>query len=137
MSPEAPMRPCAGGCGALVRKGRCPACAPDIDRRRGTAASRGYDVFWAKFRLAFIASLVALGIVPVCGAALPDGPRTAHSKCKAAGLLTFASADGSSLHLDHEPPLRDEERGDRRAVCDPLRIQLLCASCHAQKEPPQ
>ncbi len=134
MSPDAPLRPCAGGCGRLVRKGRCPSCAPEIDRRRGTASSRGYDLAWGRFRLAFFSSLVDQMIIPACGAALPGGPTTAHSKCKASGLLTFASADGSSLHLDHEPPLRDEERSDRRAVCDPQRIQLLCRECHSQKD---
>lgn len=135
--PDAPLRPCAGGCGALVRKGRCEDCRPELDRRRGTAASRGYDQFWIAFRRVFIATLLALGILPVCGAALPDGPKTSDSACKAAGLLTFQSADGSSLHLDHEPPLQDHERTDRRAVCDPKRIQLLCASCHARKKDPR
>ncbi|MES2341659.1 MAG: hypothetical protein V4597_08275 [Pseudomonadota bacterium] len=135
--PDAPLRPCAGGCGALVRKGRCPTCAPEIDRRRGTASARGYGQAWIAFRPVFIASLVAAGVMPVCGASLPAGPKTVHSACEIQGLLTFASADGSSLHLDHEPPLRDEERTSRAAVCDPLRIQLLCASCHARKDLPR
>jgi hypothetical protein len=77
--------------------------------------------------------LVAAGILPVCGAALPDGPCTEDSVCKSLGLLTYTSDDGSSLHLDHEPQLQPHEREDPRAVCDPRRIQLLCQSCHARK----
>ena len=77
--------------------------------------------------------LVDAGITPVCGASLPTGPGPEHSQCHAAGLYAYTSADGSSLHLDHEPPLQDHERQDVQAVCDPARIVLLCQSCHATK----
>lgn len=77
--------------------------------------------------------LVSAGIPPCCGAALPDGPKTQDSQCAASGLMVFASANGASLHLDHEPPLRPEERGDTVAVTDENRIQLLCSLCHAAK----
>ncbi len=134
MSPDAPGRPCAGGCGTLVRKGRCSACARPADQRRGTASQRGYDAFWLRFRKEWLNTLVVLhGILPVCGAAFPDGPPWRASACADSGLLTFASADGSSLHLDHVPELEDHERRDRQAVCDPLRIVLLCATCHNAK----
>ena len=43
------------------------------------------------------------------------------------------SADGSSLHLDHEPPLQDWERKDKARVCDMNRIVLKCARCHSIK----
>jgi hypothetical protein len=96
--------------------------------------ARGYDYAWAGFMARFPSHLVVSGIPPVCGATLPDGPQTHDSQCRALGLLTFTSADGSALHGDHEPPLRDDERADHRAVCDPRRVQLLCAACHARKE---
>jgi hypothetical protein len=59
---------------------------------------------------------------------MPGGPSSQHSICRAQGLL-----NGERLHLDHDPPLRDEERHDPRAVMDPLRIVLLCATCHNTK----
>ncbi len=126
--PSAPLRPCAGGCGARVTAGRCARCARQTEQRRGSASSRGYGAVWDAFRPQFIAQLIAAGIVPVCGAALPDGPRTQDSRCKAAGMLTF-----EGLHLDHDPPLRAHERCDVHAVCDARRIQLLCAVDHTAK----
>jgi len=85
-------------------------------------------VDWRAFKVWFINRLIVRHITPVCGAHLPGGPKTTDSRCHAAGLL-----NGDNLHLDHEPPLRPEERVDRRAVCDPMRVQLLCQSCHAAK----
>jgi hypothetical protein len=113
---------------------RCLTHARQQDQLRGTAHARGYTYRdWQPFRRRFLAALVQAGIVPVCGAALPEGPVSRDSACRDAGLLTFTSTDGSSLHLDHEPALRDDERGDVRAVCDPLRIVLKCQACHAAK----
>jgi hypothetical protein len=125
--PTGALRYCAAvNCPALVRSGYCPAHQRPLERRRGSAHARGYTAYWhAIFRPAFIARLVAAGIPPICGAALPGGPQTAHSRCQAAGLVT-----GTELHLHHEPPLTAEERQQRARVCDPFRIQLLCASCH-------
>lgn len=131
--PTQALRPCSGGCGALVLRGRCQACARRQEQRRGTASERGYDADWLRFRPRFLAKLIEEGIAPVCGARLPTGPNTKHSACQAEGFLTFASADGSSLHFDHDPPLREDERQRRDVVCDPDRIVLLCASCHATK----
>jgi hypothetical protein len=84
----------------------------------------------------FPSHLVVANVAPVCGATLPGGPQTTDSRCRSLGLLTFYNEDGTALHGDHVPPLRDEERHDRRAVCDPLRIQLLCAACHARRHAP-
>jgi hypothetical protein len=131
--PTGALRPCPGHCGTLVTKGRCAACARVQNIHRGSARRRGYDAAWEAFRPVFIGRLVALGIAPVCGASLPSGPRTNDSACRATGLLIFTSADGSSLHFDHDPELTERERHDRQAVCDPARIQLLCASCHSAK----
>lgn len=128
--PSALLRVCLEpGCPALVESGRCPAHARHVERRRGSAASRGYDSYWSRvFRPGFVRALIAAGVAPVCGAALPGGPRMDDSACRQAGLL-----NDHDLHLDHDPPLRSEERSDRRAVCDPLRVGLLCASCHSRK----
>lgn len=122
------LRPCAGGCGTLVTKGRCPACAREPERRRGSAHQRGYGTAWEAFRLQFLQMLLDHGIVPCCGAVLPTGPKTTDSQCLAQGYQT---AEG--LHLDHEPPLQDWERRYPEKVCDPNRIQLLCGPDHSAK----
>jgi hypothetical protein len=77
--------------------------------------------------------LITADVIPSCGAALSTGPVTTDSRCKAAGLTVFTSADGTDLHLDHEPPLLEHERDNPSAVCDATRIQLLCRECHSAK----
>jgi hypothetical protein len=128
--PTAPLRPCPGDggtCSVLVPSGCCPAHTRVVEQRRGTATSRGYDSHWSKvFRPWYFRQLLAAGIAPVCGAALPGGPSMTASACKAQGLLT-----ATHLHLHHEPPLTPAERRDRRAVEDPLRVGLLCATDHS------
>lgn len=130
MSPAPLLRACAEpGCPELVQAGRCPAHARVVEQRRGTATSRGYDSHWTRiFRPWFIAQLIKHGIAPACGAALPGGPSMADSHCKAEGRL-----NGRHLHLDHDPPLTDAERRDRRAVEDPTRVGFLCRECHGAK----
>jgi hypothetical protein len=123
--PNAALRPCKGLCGARVVSGYCAACARRQQQRRGTAHSRGYTAQWQRFRVWFMSALVDEGISPVCGAILPDGPYPSMSACRHQGLKT-----GQPLHLHHEPPLQDHERGVIRAVCDPQRIVLLCERCH-------
>ncbi len=134
MSPQRPPAYCPSGCGTPLPPGTpCPTCRATRPKRP-TASARGYNRAWLYFKPAYVGMLITLGITPVCGAALPAGPDTQDSKCKAARLLTWASRDGSALHLDHVPPLTDAERRDESKVCDPLRIQLLCASCHNAKD---
>lgn len=129
---KAAPRRCA--CGELVPRGRrCQACAKRTEQRRGTASERGYNQPWVRFRPVYMSLLVAAGVVPACGATLANGPKTNDSHCRILGRLTFQSADGSSLHLDHDPELEDWERSNADRVCDPRRIQLLCASCHSRK----
>lgn len=119
------------GCPAPVSSGYCPTHRARQDQARGSAAERGYDYYWhATFRPHFIALLVAANTPPVCGAKLPNGPVASNSRCRSQGLMTTTSADGSALHLNHEPPLSPEERHNRAAVCDPARIELLCRECH-------
>lgn len=132
--PTAPLRPCPEPqCPILTRGGPCPEHARQREQRRGTASARGYNQSWVRFRPTFIAALVDAGILPVCGAALPTGPKPTASQCHAQGVSTFTSADGSSLHLDHEPALDDWERRDPARVCQMDRIVLLCQACHAAK----
>lgn len=137
--PSGPERICAGSCGTTIQArvggDRCPACARQVEQMRGSASARGYGSAWARWRLIYISTLVRLGIAPVCGATMPDGPQTTHSACKAAGLMTGLSSNGEGLHLNHEPPLRDEERRVVHLVCDSRRIELLCAACHGALAP--
>lgn len=129
--PTALLRPCSepGGCPELVESGRCPTHARQRERWRGTATARGYTSHWSKvFRPRFIRMLLAAGVAPVCGASLPGGPAMTASTCKAQGFL-----NDQRLHLHHDPPLRPEERGDRRTVEDPMRCGLLCAADHSRE----
>lgn len=133
--PVAPLRHCAkSSCSTLVVRGYCPEHQRQTDRQRGTAHQRGYTFAWsAYFRPHFIGHLVELGIPPVCGSRLPEGPqRSDLSQCQQQGLLT-----GTNLHLHHEPPLEEWERSDRARVCDERRIVLLCQSCHGAVSQPR
>jgi hypothetical protein len=124
----AALRPCATpGCSALVARGHCArhGHAGRARDRRGTSTARGYGSTWSAFRRRYIGALAAAGVAPVCGAALPGGPAMAASQCRAAGRLT-----GMRLHVHHDPPLRDDERGQVHVVCDPRRVGLLCEACH-------
>ena len=134
LMPTALLRPCATpGCPELTTGGPCPTHARQREQHRGSAASRGYDHGWLRFRRWVRHRMIHLGIAPVCGSSLPGGPTMAHSACRADGRLTFQSADGTDLHLDHDPPLRGEERKDPRAVCNPTRVTFLCRACHSAK----
>jgi hypothetical protein len=128
MATIAAFRPCATpGCPELVPSGHCPrhGQAGRARDRRDTSTARGYGVAWGRFRRRFVADLVWAGIAPVCGATLPGGPAMTASACQRDGRLT-----GTRLHLHHDPPLTDAERGDVAAVCDPRRVGFLCESCH-------
>jgi 5-methylcytosine-specific restriction enzyme A len=55
--PEPPRRPCPGGCGALVERGRCAVCAPkSADRTRLSSTERGYGPRWQKFSKSYLAA---------------------------------------------------------------------------------
>lgn len=112
-----------------MESGRCPTHARDREHRRGSPTSRGYDSYWSRvFRPWFFNQLIAHGIAPVCGAALPGGPAMTDSRCRAAGLL-----NDKERELDHDPPLQPGEQRDRDTVCNPLRVGVLCKSCHSAK----
>lgn len=129
--PSALLRCCPSpGCPELTTGGPCATHARVREQRRGSAASRGYGPKWKAFRLRFSGLLIAAGVAPACGASLPGlGPNTnAFSQCAAEGRL-----ETNRLHLDHEPPLTDEERADVRTVCDIRRVGFLCERCHTAK----
>lgn len=70
-----PKRPCAAaGCCCLVDRGYCAqhqarAGAARYDVERGTAAARGYDRRWRRFRLRFLREH------PLCADCLEERPR--------------------------------------------------------------
>jgi hypothetical protein len=97
------------------------------DARRGSRHARGYDARWVRFVAAFPRLLLSRSIVPVCGARLSGVP-SPHSRCAREGRLTL-----EGLHVDHDPPLEDWERGQPARVCDVQRVGLLCAVCHSMK----
>lgn len=123
-----PLRPCLeAGCPILVRAGRC--AEHETAKRTGTLVYN--EQWWRNFRLRFFRMLLRAHITPACGATLPSGPRSTVSQCRAQGRLTGSSADGTDLHLHHDPPLTPDEVRDKRRVCDPFRIALLCRECHS------
>lgn len=125
--PQSAFRAC-NRCGSLHR-GRCPTCSKAYDEKRGTTAERGYGAAWQHFRnQQFPALLLDAGILPHCGAALPDGPQMDASECKAQGRT-----ETRSLQLHHEPSLLAWERKHVDRVCDPTRVGFLCASCHSKR----
>ncbi len=147
--PTSPAEPCTQpGCPErAVSRGRCAVHRQDVaERARGSASRRGYGSSkgsaWQVFRRSFLAQLLEAGVMPVCGATLPNGPQTQDSRCRRDQQWSVESRDGSGLHFDHAPALTAQERaaavaGDRRAFDDPRRIQLLCADCHRAKVEPR
>lgn len=134
--PNAPLRPCTEvGCPALVARGRCEVHARQREARRRQYRTLTYgEGWWRAWRLQFVATLVSLGVEPICGATMPDGPSSNPSLCRQQGLKTFVSNRGD-LHLHHEPELSPEEQRDRQAVCQASRIVLLCGDCHRRVTP--
>jgi hypothetical protein len=132
--PSALLRSCASpGCPELTDQGRCQAHRRQAERWRGSAASRGYGHSWTQFREWFKRQLVANDVPVVCGAALPGGPSMQDSQCKADGVLNEGAGDGKGLNLDHDPPLQDWERADRRRIENPMCVGFLCARCHSAR----
>lgn len=105
--PSAPKKPCRWpGCPALTEGRFCPAHTKRdrraVDNRRGSAASRGYDHHWQKYRPEYLRRH------PLC--------RT----CAAAGRVTVATV------VDHIIP----HRGDMELFWDPTNHQPQCKKCH-------
>lgn len=77
---------------------------PTYDDHRGTAAERGYDGAWVKFRK-YIAS-IRPAVCVVCGVAF----------------------ESKLMHLDHIKPIADG--GER---LDPANVQWMCRDDHSRK----
>jgi 5-methylcytosine-specific restriction protein A len=104
--PLRPSRPCSTpGCGALVRRGRCPTHSRAANVRRGSASSRGYGVRWRRYRRAFLAAH------PLC------------ADCDSNNRTTLA------VVVDHIIA----HRGWDALFWDPENHQALCVPCHNAK----
>ncbi len=95
------------GCPAIIPGGQryCPKHTREAERRRGSAASRGYDHTWRKEREAELQG------EPLC------------RECLKRGVLTPATV------RDHIIP----HRGDKVLFRDPANRQSLCEFCHNKK----
>jgi 5-methylcytosine-specific restriction endonuclease McrA len=125
--PDALLRACTR-CGRPTSSSPCANCRRARNQQRGSSSARGYGQQWRHFVLGVRRRMISLGIVPQCGARLPEARVTADSTCAANGRLVTAY-----LQLDHIDPLEPYERRDPRIVCDPTRVQFLCESCHKAK----
>lgn len=104
--PQAAKRPCSWpGCGELTDGRFCADHARADDRRRGTAAQRGYGHRWQKARAAYLKAH------PLC------------RECEAQGLVVPATV------VDHIVP----HRGDRKLFWDRSNWQPLCKEHHDRK----
>lgn len=108
--PSAAMRPCSGGCGALVvHSGKCAACKRRTrvisDSKRPNAHQRGYDRRWKRERLLFL---------------------RAHPMCECEvcnGQMLPATV------VDHIVP----HRGNRTLFWDQSNWCAMAKSCHDRK----
>ena len=104
------------GCPTLVERGRCATHKKDnqqqVDRLRGTAAQRGYDAKWRRYRAAWLQEH------PFCGDTI--GAPTGDSTC----YLVTATV------VDHVIPVTSKD--DHRFYA-PWNHQSLCVSCHERK----
>ena len=108
--PFAPKRPCTWpGCGKLTDSNRCELHRKqerkEIDKRRGTAAQRGYDSKWHAARTLYLAHH------PLC------------VMCHAEGRIVAATV------VDHVVP----HEGDHELFWDRANWQALCKRCHDSK----
>lgn len=108
--PFAPRRPCTWpGCGKLTDTGRCEQHRKqerkEIDKRRGTAAKRGYDAKWKVARDWYLRNH------PLC------------VMCHSAGMIVAATV------VDHIKA----HKGDKALFWDRDNWQALCKRCHDSK----
>lgn len=103
-------RPCnKPGCPELTHDRYCPEHAKErlYDNRRGSAADRGYDARWRKYREIY------LKLHPLC----------ACDDCKKKGLPLPADV------VDHIRP----HRGSKKLFWDPKNHQAMNSRCHSRK----
>lgn len=108
--PQRLPKPCAHpGCPALTLKKYCPRHerqkARVYDQQRGSAAARGYDARWRRYREQFLREH------PYC------------TECERHGRVTPATV------VDHEKP----HKGDPDLFWNPANHQPLCQPCHDSK----
>lgn len=118
--PAATDRPCGYPlCPALVSgKARyCVIHARDLGARP-SAAERGYDARWRRFRAAFLRRY------PLCGMRPVGTVRTDHSACQASGLVRAATV------VDHITPVTGP---DDPTFYQEGAHQALCETCHNRK----
>lgn len=120
--PAAIPKPCAHPrCNELLGKGKyCTTHArkAEAERRQryGSAAQRGYDANWQRYRKNFLAEY------PLCGMS-PNKRREAAFGCRAGGRVTAAR------EIDHIIP-----RAERMDLFwEPANHQALCRECHRLK----
>jgi 5-methylcytosine-specific restriction protein A len=103
--PRRPKRPCTHpGCPALTEAGGpCPKHKKDRDKERGTAAQRGYDRRWRKYRRRF------LDENPLC------------EECNREGCDIVATV----VHHHREVSSRDDP-----LFWEPRNHAALCRECH-------
>lgn len=105
--PQAALRPCTQpGCPALVPRGRCGAHQARTSDLRGSAASRGYDRQWRRWRESHLREN------PIC-----VDPYRQHIRPVVATVV------------DHIQP----HCGDQATFWAPDNFQSLCARCHGHK----
>ena len=98
-------------------KGRCPACARQKERYRGSRHERGYTNAWAKRSKAFLLRY------PYCGMR-PDNQVPVMSRCYDEGRVTLAT------QTDHVIP----HKGNTKLFNDlEANGQALCAACGGRK----
>ena len=114
MTPTRPDKPCrAMGCGSLIPAGRQPPYCEEHrkekrrreDQDRPSAAKRGYDRRWRRFREWFLRQK------PLC------------EECKEQGRTTAAK------EVHHIKPIKGPN--DRNRL-DPDNCKALCKSCHSR-----
>jgi 5-methylcytosine-specific restriction enzyme A len=107
--PRRPMRPCSvPGCRELVDRGRCDRHAKQVrttQQERASAARRGYDKRWQRFRVWYLAEH------PLC------------VDCERRGRITPA------LEVHHIAKVAD--RPDLRLV--EANCMALCKACHQRR----
>ena len=97
-----------------------------FERRRGSAAARGYDHRWQAFTVRYFGELHALRVprAGLCGCRHPSAPTTADSVCASTGRAQLATL------IDHIVPIRG--KADPRFY-DVSNLQGLCDQCHNVK----
>jgi 5-methylcytosine-specific restriction protein A len=121
--PSAPLRFCLErGCSEKVPSGRCTAHQKrhlaSYEHQRGTAAQRGYDSRWGRYRASFLEDHWYCGARPA--GLLPTG----DSECLKQGLWVKANV------VDHIVPVRG---ADDPTFYRMENHQALCSSCHDRK----